>query len=484
MPPAFRASEAPLDATVRSVPLAGLLADQASAHNGWPTVPWSRAGWFQAHRLLAGAVQDPARRAEADAALRRLTSGQTLTPVERINLERDLVARLAEGCEEVVAGYTLRRQRFNADYSSGVEHVGHDALSGLDSAVFPRTVKLKDFPWNGWLTVGVPQPAAAAWNPLGGFGDPAGRLLWWALGDPALFPNPHGPGWIGNRVTFERVDPGTGPVTVSADALRPDAAGGTLVPVGPGRAAAAHLRYRVLSSAFHDGTRLTAGDLLYPFVVAARLAGGSDPELAARAAVVRDRLVGLRLVTVETQVLAFGDDKLTYEIPVLDVYLDPAAGETSELAALAPPWSAVPWHVLALLEEAERRGLGALTRGEAARRGRPWLDLVRDATTGAALARLVDELAAAAYRPPALAALATADEARERWAALKAFQAAHGHLLVTDGPYRLTSWTDRSAVLQVFRDLSFPRGSAPTTAWPTRCGPGWSGPGGTATPSW
>jgi len=38
-----------------------------------------------------------------------------------------------------------------------------------------------------------------------------------ALGDPALFPNPHGPGWVGNRVTFERIDPGTRPVTVPAD---------------------------------------------------------------------------------------------------------------------------------------------------------------------------------------------------------------------------------------------------------------------------
>ena len=29
---------------------------------------------------------------------------------------------------------------------------------------------------------------AAAWNPVGGFTDPAGRLLWAALGDPGRSP--------------------------------------------------------------------------------------------------------------------------------------------------------------------------------------------------------------------------------------------------------------------------------------------------------
>ena len=33
-----------------------------------------------------------------------------------------------------------------------------------------------------------------------------------------------------------------------------------------------------------------------------------------------------------------------------------------------------------------------------------------------------------------------------------------GHLLVTNGPYRLASWTEDTSVLQVFRDLSYPRG--------------------------
>ena len=38
----------------------------------------------------------------------------------------------------------------------------------------------------------------------------------------------------------------------------------------------------------------------------------------------------------------------------------------------------MPWHVLALMEAAVERGFAAFSQTEAARRGLPWLDLVRD----------------------------------------------------------------------------------------------------------
>src|SRR4029077_21279561 len=37
-------------------------------------------------------------------------------------------------------------------------------------------------------------------------------------------------------------------------------------------------------------------------------------------------------------------------------------------------------------------------------------------------------------------------------------QAEHGHLLVTNGPYRLKRWSKDSATLEAFRDLSYPLG--------------------------
>jgi hypothetical protein len=121
--------------------------------------------------------------------------------VARINLERDLVGLLTAGCRGLVAGYTVQREYFNVGFSSGIENIGFDALEGLHSPIFLRTVKLKDFPWNGWLQLGVGQPPAAAWNPIGGFGDEFGQLMWFAVGDAALIPSPYEAAWMLNRIS-------------------------------------------------------------------------------------------------------------------------------------------------------------------------------------------------------------------------------------------------------------------------------------------
>ena len=60
----------------------------------------------------------------------------------------------------------------------------------------------------------------------------------------------------------------------------------------------------------------------------------------------------------------------------LNVYLGSRV-DPSALAVLAPPWSAVPWQVLALAEEAVVRGVGAFSESEARRRSVPWLDRSR-----------------------------------------------------------------------------------------------------------
>ncbi len=121
--------------------------------------------------------------------------------VERVNIERDLVASLTAGCRNTVAGYTVKREYFNAEFSAGVENVGYDAIDGLRSPMFIRTVKLKDFPWNGWLMLGIDAQPKAAWNPIAGMTDQFGRLMWFTVGDPALIPSPYGAGWMLNRIS-------------------------------------------------------------------------------------------------------------------------------------------------------------------------------------------------------------------------------------------------------------------------------------------
>jgi len=372
---------------------------------------------------------------------------------------------LVAGCERVVVGYTLQREYFNTDYSNGVENVAFDSQAGLLSQIFLRTVKLKDFPWNGWLRLGIATKPDTAWNPVGGFDDAFGRLLWLAMGDPALLPEPYGGSWIANRASAV-ASAASGVITVPKDALAPEAGTGLLRPVGAGKTARLRLRYSVVTSSFHDGSATGVADILYPYIFAFRWGverrgnGGSfDPAIARSTALTREWLAGFKLIGVKTQTRDFGSDlKFTYRVPVVDVYLNHQSTDPWEAAAVAPPWSTLPWQVIVLMEEAVQRGIAAFSKSEAQRLRVPWLDLVRDREVGGRLAMLVDEFRQEGYRPEALRQLVTADEARERWSALARFYAEHGHFLITNGPYRLDSWSADGVVLQVFRDSSYPQG--------------------------
>jgi hypothetical protein len=193
------AAPAPVEEKIEKIDASALVGPTDPGYDGWLGPPWRKAGWFAAYRLLADSLA-PADRERADSLARQLEGGNFDEEIEQYAAERRLVSLLAANCRRAVAGYTLRREWYNGEFSSGIENIAYDSLSGLDSFVFIRTVKLKDFPWNGWLRLGVASPPAAAWNPVAGFTDPAGRLIWAALGDPAAFPMPYGGGWMLDRI--------------------------------------------------------------------------------------------------------------------------------------------------------------------------------------------------------------------------------------------------------------------------------------------
>ena len=198
--PKWSGRDADWDAEVVEVDAAELAASAMLSMNGWLAPFWVKTGWFHAERLLADAVDDAERRQHVESNLARLEAGAFSGLVERINLERDLVTALTGTCRKVVAGYTVKREYVNVEYSAGIENIGYDSIAGLNSPIFIRTVKLKDFPWNGWLTLGTGGKPTAAWNPIGGMNDPFGRLMGFAIGDPALLPSPYEAGWMLNRI--------------------------------------------------------------------------------------------------------------------------------------------------------------------------------------------------------------------------------------------------------------------------------------------
>lgn len=454
------------DVVLEDVPVDALFADGAPL-GGRPGPPWMKEGWHQAYRLLAQGV-DGAARAAVDDDHGHLSRGETIGLAERVDLERRLVAALTDGCARLVVGYAPRAEYVNTAYPAGIENVAFDSLGGLDSPVFIRTVKLKEYPWNGKLQLGVRDDSAGAWNPVAGFTDAMGRLVWAAIGDPAMIPFPFNASWMPNRVQAEvtKLEGQSGGIAVPADAVRPQPGTGTLQRVGAGTYGSAKVVYEVLASPFEDGTETEAADLIYPFVLAARWgsdpAGGEnvrEPRLEPMFTTMREHLAGLRIVRVENtkHAVAEGWDVLQ-KTPVVEVYLRGVPRDETQTAALMPPWSPVPWHLLVLMEEAVIRGHAAFSQEEAQRRRVPWLDLVRDDAIKPRLRDLIARFERERYRPEPLQALVTADAAQARWRSLGAFFDKSGHFLVANGPYRLADWKQGSVVLQAVREVTYPLG--------------------------
>jgi len=456
------------DLVLEEIPVDDLVSAASVQFSGWAGPPWIKEGWFLAHRLLAPAL-DASDRLAADEAYERLMHGELRGGLaERIDLERRLVAALSRSCARVVVGYGLREEFFNDAYPPGVENIALDAISGLNSPIFLRTVKLKDYPWNGKLRLGVRDRSEAAWNPVGGFTDPMGRLMWSAVGDPAMISFPFNASWMPNRVQSEltKVEGQSGGIRVPADALRPQPGSGMFQPTGDWAFASAKVTYEVLASPFDDGTEQVVADLLYPFAFAYRW--GTKPSLGDKAyeprietvlAAMKERLAGLKVVRVDQTTHAIAEGlNIVVKTPVLEVYLNAAPGDERQLANLAPPWSTVPWHLLALMEEAVARGYAAFSAEEATRQGVPWLDLVRDPALGARLQDLVSQFERESYRPAPLRDLVSAGEAQARWRALRVFAERNGHFLVANGPYRLKTWTPGSVVLEAVREVTYPLG--------------------------
>lgn len=200
LPQAWVVADAEWDAEVASASTADLVRSSRIETNGWSGPPWLRTGWFHAYLLLRNALDEGSRQ-RSEELFQRLKPGSHESGVERINIERELVSGLTAGCRALVVGYTVKREYFNAEFSAGIENIGFDALDGFNSPIFIRTVKLKDFPWNGWLALGIGERPSAAWNPIAGFSDDFGHLMWSAIGDPAMLPSPYDSEWMFNRVS-------------------------------------------------------------------------------------------------------------------------------------------------------------------------------------------------------------------------------------------------------------------------------------------
>src|SRR3989442_14309776 len=162
-------------------------------------------------------------------------------------------------------------------------------------------------------------------------------------------------------------------------------------PVSAGARAAVKVTYTLRPSLFHDESTMTAADAIYPYIMAFEAArgldGGSDRAVAAATAPVREALAGIRVAGIDRITRQLWGVDLAWQAPIVEGYLRQAPSDPEHAAALAPPWSAVPWTLLVLMEEAARHGIGAISQGDAAARGITGLDLVRARTPSERLLR-------------------------------------------------------------------------------------------------
>jgi hypothetical protein len=288
--------------------------------------------------------------------------------------------------------------------------------------------------------------------------------VWSTVADDAFLPVPYNSRWAPNRADLhaEEGQKPTQSLRIPADALVPEQGRSRLV-AAPGGSAMAKLAYKVQLSAFHDGSDMEPADLLYPIAFAFRWGGDPasrtfDPEVARRTALLRERLKAVQILRTEESKLEVADLTFVKRAAIVEVYIDDPLASDHESAVLTPPWSAIPWHLLGLMESAVERGIAAFSRSEAERRGVPWLDLVRDPAQTEKMAALVREFAATGYVPEALKDLVSVENAKGRWRALEKFIDANNHLLVTNGPYRLKQYARDAFVFEVVRDFTYPIG--------------------------
>ena len=197
--------------------------------------------------------------------------------------------------------------------------------------------------------------------------------------------------------------------------MLPEARSGRLQPVGPDKIARLKLTYKVLGSAFHDGTKTSAADLLYAYAFAYRWGAPRQR----RGGALRPRTstpprrpcagisLGVRIAGVDTASKSFrvGDVNFVREIFTVEVYLDDRAGG----AGMERRGGAAVEHAALARAGADGGGGRARLGGVLAARRRagaasPWLDLVRSDELSAKLAALAAEFERDGYRPQALRA--------------------------------------------------------------------------------
>lgn len=359
-----------------------------------------------------------------------------------------------------------------------------DLAGGLSgSFLWPYTIRFRGRA-GGVVRIGVRSILPEPWNPIGGSNWIFDTTLYRATQDYPLLSNPHT--GLPERQRVERVELTVRqglPVTKSSDWVQlrfapriqvpPDAIIGwdsraqRFITVGekhPGG-----LEALVKSTIYfdrdlfrkvqwHDGNRLSLGDILLGWILTFERGDESSP-LFDRSYVPSfqsfvETFRGFRIVREDPLVAEIYSTSWT-----MDAELMTGAGSFWPLYGFGPG----PWHTVALGLRAESAGRAAFTAAKATEKRVERLNYV----AGPTLAILDRELEAARAEnyipfPRALGRWISAEEARQRWRLLSAWRAGRGHYWVGMGPFLLHRVSPVEKIVELRRFGRFPD---PATKW-------------------
>ncbi|MCG5530926.1 ABC transporter substrate-binding protein [Halorhodospira halochloris] len=382
----------------------------------------------------------------------------------------ELLERGLELAMENSARIWLIDQTSVTPHAAGIE-MGADLAGGIaGSALWPFTIRFSDRV-GGRLMVATPSMLTEPWNFLAGSNWIFDTMIQRGLSDAAALPDPftglyHPQRLEGAEVTVEEDTPiqktldwvtleTTEEIEVPDDAwIDWDRDSGEIIDVGTahpdGLTARARTKLRYsegfLDRNWHDGSQVSIADMVVPWILRFERADEEsslfDPSHLSSFEVYREHFRGWRIVDT---------DPLSVEI-----YSDQIYPDAEYLAAMRAP-SFLPWHVLQLGMEAERRGELAFSSTKADQLGVEWQNLV----SGPSLEILRGYLSSAAEAgrypyPEAIDEWLREGEVEQRHQALQDWHAQRGHFWVDDGPYYLHSVRPVEGTLVLRRNKDFP----------------------------
>ncbi|MCS7236417.1 MAG: ABC transporter substrate-binding protein [Armatimonadota bacterium] len=364
-----------------------------------------------------------------------------------------------------------------------LELVG-DLAGGLSgSLLWPYTVRFRGRA-GGVVRVGVPSILPEPWNPIGGSNWIFDTTLYRATQDYPLIPNPHT--GLPERQRVERVEVTVKqglPVTKSSEWVSLRFSPTVRVPedaiIGWDSRQQRFVTVRekhpqglealVKSTVYfdrdlfrkvqwHDGNRLSLGDILLGWILTFERADENSP-LFDRSYVptfqsFMETFRGFRIVSEDPLVAEFYTTSWT-----MDAELMTAAGSFWPVYGFGPG----PWHTVALGVRAEAAGRAAFTAAKATEKKVERLNYVAGPTLSI-LDRELEAARAENYIPfeRALDRWIKPQEARQRWQLLSAWRQGRGHYWVGMGPFLLHRVSPVEKIVELRRFGRFPD---PATKW-------------------